>query len=104
MKIQLNKCYIRRDGQETGPIRLALYPYFDPKFGETYTIDGKLNDNEKSAQDLIREDRDIVSVWVAVSKVTGKVTNVGSKEEIEMVCKYADCFPVFLREETPNEC
>lgn len=44
MKLEAGKRYIRKDGKLTGPLELddeSPFPFFDPKFCETYTVRGK---------------------------------------------------------------
>ena len=56
MKIELGKCYRRRDGKITGPIRLTNYPFTDPKHGTTYSLSGReWEDNEAEPRELIEE-------------------------------------------------
>lgn len=58
MKLELGKCYVRRDGEITSPlIYFDKYsPYFDPLHGYTYTEKGfYFHDEKPSKYDLVLE-------------------------------------------------
>lgn len=60
LQLEEGKCYVRRDGKATWPLKFrhneTNYPFFDRKHGETYSKEGhQIHATVKSPKDIIRE-------------------------------------------------